>query len=747
MLIDNGNVSTSIFSFLKIKSMNLNLPLPVDNISNNALSDSALQKDNAEKTDRPLQFGNSKISLGSTTAGLVHPEIRKFSSDQRHPMGFITGIVNRDDHPNEEAKAAYQNYIKRITSIEQQKVSKMEQVQWSAESKQMSVQQGGIGASTRAVRGELQQMLQASISTIEKEAAHETLVATIEVTRALLPHQHAALNELLNQRAAHLGEHVDFSISPHQQEQELQKIEAIRKIIATAFERKKSALDAAGSESGQAREEDLHEALQNSFVADALCVTALNEDTDDYINEAASRLEQVDQSVSVIFNWTKENKFSVSKLLPRLDQILAQSKANFLLAEAVSPEIAAKVARANVANVRQEVVTLTKAIAQSEQSLKQAKPEDHVALTLNIEGLKKLQVAASLAATAYDQIAEEYSLKIEKRPDLNKELLKLRAVGNSKTEEADMATASSVQEDIFKDLLGLVELSPEVAESSARSFDLSILAQLDQVPEENQDHAIFGSKNKITIAPLSETSSDSNRAEFLHGIHLMRLALFRNFGIQGVRHFDLEFHDDMEAKNPLTVGKIKEFLSSENKKDPNSFYLSPVHSLSELEFQWKDPSNDSRVIRSEKISFNPFSSLQDFPQALLSQKQADQEGIKVTKRALQLFLKDLDEEQKKAILDRFESNFVKNKIPLTLGALKSFIAEKHPYGLFALSAPVKNNIIWHTFLAVYTGFKNTQWFLHSGIWPAMILSLVIGSIGDLTGRSRQLEGAVEEEEG
>lgn len=194
----------------------------------------------------------------------------------------------------------------------------------------------------------------------------------------------------------------------------------------------------------------------------------------------------------------------------------------------------------------------------------------------------------------------------------------------------------------------------QVTESSKKSDEISFLSQLDLQPEEKLGYFVIGTQEKIKLTPPSESISDEDRGHFTQVIHLIELALFRNFGMEGVKNFKMKFHDAIQAARPITLSKLQDFVESENKSNSNSFYLSTQHGWSELQNQWEDPTNNGRVIQSEGVSFNPFSKESESITKTRNQEQSIQEGIQVTRKVLEDHLEELAPQVKSEILNRFD---------------------------------------------------------------------------------------------
>jgi hypothetical protein len=641
-----------------------------------------------------------------------------------------------------------QNYIGTNFLNENEKSAAVKNIKHLSQVKQMRSLQRGISA---AVSLDIEQKAKSDISRIE-QSPYKTGLAKLEIELSCLEDKKKICSTILNQRREEAKSFADAG-------SHLQKIQLSEDKINVAYQLKEEALSSFRDKSSG--DTDPFIAVELSFVADAIVISALNKDADFFINKATSHLEEALKSVKSVQQETLNNKFSSSRLAPPLQKMLTQKRADFLLAEALSPLIAENAAQQNAISLSGEATELLDAIKFSEGQLTIVRPQDKSELSSNIQDLKSLYLATLTAVKAYKYLADEYSCKTKDTSHWNHSVKELcnAILENESTIDNSFRHMTETEKSIMKSLYELVEMPTTTKDSSIKAYDLHFVSQLDQFTSEEDLYLILGSKGQIKIAPpTSEDFSDTIRKEFTYGINLVRLALFRNFGAQGVKDFDKKFHDAIQADNPITVGDLKQFVNKANEQDATSYYLSSEHAASqlqsEIQIRLEDTAttrseetplnpNDEKIIRSEGISFNPFSDDQKFPPQQVNQEEMTREGIKTTKEALKSLLNVDDPITLKTILDDFEQRFVNDKIPLTLGALKAFLAEPHYQKYFTVSSPVKHNIIWHSFTAGISGLRNTQWFLHAGVWPAVLISLTIGTFGDLTGKWRQLEDKAE----
>jgi hypothetical protein len=676
-------------------------------------------------SDQHVQFGSISMSEVSPNPLFIEQGSKnKFQID--HKGNFIPHLVFNKTLSHEKVKEISENYCESLTQIEKEKNTQINSIKSTLHHKQFNALRKGYSV---AVNADWERQVETQIKEIEKIAAEKRCVTTAQLIHDFLPYQKKACFTFLDQRSQQIENTPTVREDPADQNGKIKKIEtSIEKI----FTIKESLFSKSHTEIENLEKEELQATLEISTLADALCISLLNEDTDSYIEQAQSQLKEVDKRINLTASWSQENKFSISKWVPEFKKNLAEHQAELRLAVTLSPETAASVAQEIVGNIEKEVGRIRAAINECDSLSKFAKPEDQTALQLNALGLQQLLSAAKSAEAIYSRMAEEYEVKLKNSPQLRAELLKL----SSSIARDD--SAETPQKTLLASLLSSLPLA-QVTESSKKSNEFSHLSQLGMLPEEQHGFFIIGTQEKIKVTPPTESISDLDRTSFTQGIHLTQLALFRNFGIEAVERFKTQFHDAIEAANPITLKKLQDFVESENKTNNNSFYLSTKHGWSELQSQWDDPSNDNRVIRSEGISFNPFSKKLESSTRTLNQEQLIQEGIQVTRKVLEDHWEAIAPKEKNVMLDRFNQKFVKNKMPLTLGSLKSFLKESEPQGYFNLSRAVINNLKWNLLKASVSAVQNTAWFLGSGPLPAFFLDFTMEFYGDLTAGERMME--------
>ena len=676
-------------------------------------------------SDQHVQFGSISMDKIPSKPHLEDQDRKnKFQID--HKGNFTPHLVFSKALSHEKVKEISENYCESVTQTEEEKNAQINSIKSTLHHKQSNALRKGYAA---AVNADWERLAETEIKEIEKTAAGKRCVTTAQLIHDLLPYQKEAFLTFLDQRSQQIEN------TPTAREDSVVqngKVEKIETSIKNVFTIKESLFSKSHTEIENLEKKDIQADLEISTVADALCISLLNEDTDSYIEQAQGQLKELDKKVTLTTSWSQENRFSISRWAPEFQKNLAEHQAELRLAVTLSPETAASVAQEIVGNIEKEVGGIRAAINECDSQSKFAKLEDQTALHLNALGLQQLVTSASSAVAIYHRISDEYEVKLKNSPQLREDLLKLSSsIKSDSSEETDHKT-------LLKELFLTCPLA-EMAVSNDKSNEFSHLSQLGMLPEEQHGFFIIGTQEKIKVTPPTESISDLDRTSFTQGIHLTQLALFRNFGIEAVERFKTEFHDTIEASNPITLKKLQDFVESENKTNNNSFYLSTKHGWSELQSQWDDPSNDNRVIRSEGVSFNPFSKKLESSTRTLNQEQSIQKGIQVTRKVLEDHWAMIASKEKSLILDRFDQKFVKDKVPLTLGSLKSLLKESEPQGYFNLSRAIINNLKWNLLKASVSALKNTSWFLGSGPLPAFILDFSMEFYGDLTIGERMME--------
>ena len=324
------------------------------------------------------------------------------------------------------------------------------------------------------------------------------------------------------------------------------------------------------------------------------------------------------------------------------------------------------------------------------------------------------------------RIADGSSLKIKIPTALPNDSMEFLAT-------LDLANSPALNE-AFQSLSALAAQTT----TTSRTEGLNILSKLSDFSETENDFAILGRRREMElVAGISPLVPNAKLAQ--EGINLVRLAVVRDFGSRGLQRFDAHFYEKIvalespDAQNFLTIEELKEFIQAEDQINQSAFYLSSA----ELIFEESDPAEDSKLLKANGTSFNPFSKTAP-NKATLREDQETAEGVTATRAALKEFFKDLPGELRQSILNQFDGKFKTAKTPLTVGELRSFI-KKEIENLKAfnldVTGPFLYSLAWQ--LGVAT-LWTTMLSAHPPVWAMMGISLGIGLGHDLTSYWRQL---------
>ena len=412
-----------------------------------------------------------------------------------------------------------------------------------------------------------------------------------------------------------------------------------------------------------------------------------------------------------------------------------------MLAEALFNGTAREVALDNATYIQIKIEEIKSEEKRTLLAQAKAAVQDEPLFAQKVSLLGTAYEALKTALQAYKRIADDASLKIKTTPNLKSELAKLPS-------EGDQASAFSLAQN--EALQNFCSLSEQTTNAS-RIVSLNILSKLDEISETENDHVILGRRGEIELVnEITSPNPDIKRRR--EGIKHAEIAIVRDFGTRGLQLFRAHFHNEImalespESQNVLTLGKLKAFVHEEDQRNPSAFYLSSTHPISELIFLEDDAAEDSKLLKSDKTSFNPFSRrpLKERP---LSENQEIAAGITATRAALKELFKDLPAEHRQSILNEFNKQFTTtgNNIPLTVGELKSFIkieVEKLKSLIFDITGPFLYSFAWH---AGVSSLWTLMMSAHLPPYAVMAISLSIGIGHDLTSFWRQLRPEEESE--
>ena len=90
----------------------------------------------------------------------------------------------------------------------------------------------------------------------------------------------------------------------------------------------------------------------------------------------------------------------------------------------------------------------------------------------------------------------------------------------------------------------------------------------------------LGNRGRIKLEAAPDRLPE-NRTAYKEGFHLVRLALFRDFGGETLKRFDSSHFNALQAGNAMTLDTLKKFVHQEGEKHEASIYLSSVYSFEE----------------------------------------------------------------------------------------------------------------------------------------------------------------------
>ncbi len=627
---------------------------------------------------------------------------------------------------NKTLDAIFEDFAQQLATIETKSVADIQAVENRANALQAQGMRRGMGM---AVSHGVEADKKRAISDLKKTATHERNILFLRAKQELLAYQKSYFDSVFEIYANQLPTPPAGTLTQGNLDQPHQ-------IVTQAFEEEQKLIESlfALEQTSKSTPSTIAAVIKVITLADTVRLQALHPFVERSINIALDNIEETHQFLHQL-SQVKGNPFLTTKALATFHEELDQRHANYLLAESLFDGTAKDIALNNAVYLQTKIDETSSEIARASQENGRTTLSDQVLLKLKISLLTNLLSALEKAHQAYERIADNASLKIKTQPLLPKDSTAFSLI-------SDSASSSSLT--IDKACQALLELAAQTT-IRRRTIGLNILSQLSDFLETENNHAVLGRRGEIELADGTSSSFTSNTKVAQEGINLVRLAVFRDFGSRGLERFDMHFHDKMvalnspEAQNCLTVGELKNFIQIESSINPSAFYLSSAHSMTELLCAESNPFEDSKSIKSDGISFNPFSKTA-LTAPPLTEDQERARSLTAIRTALKEFFKELPGELRQPILNRFDEKFkpAPNKTLLTVAELRSFITteiENLNSLNFNLAGPFFYSLGWHLATA---SLWTIMMSVHPPAWMIMGISLSIGVGHDLTSYWRQL---------
>ncbi len=511
---------------------------------------------------------------------------------------------------HEEMLSLEQNYSSQKESIAAEVKQKIEQVKRRAQMTPERVVSGGL-ASALIVRPA---QTKSALQKINDEATLAISILSFEHAKRSSDIQELYCSRLLEKRFVRNATSMEggTQLDPSSSEARVLK----------ALELKQRAFDFLGENPEMASEEDLSLASQIISHADAIATVAFSEGREKEIGEATLQLEQVPDSLSSIANddLPQENKFSSRQLIQELQELCHQNHAEFQFVQTVSDQSAGAVAAKNADTLFQRAQKLRVGAENSTQQIRFATVLNEQNLTKQVEKFTELASVLERTAFAYDQIADACTVELRTISQVKENLAKARdGLATSSTaitpqkSETNLANVNQNGErtQMLTELSSLLHDTHLESPETGETFGLDILSQLKNITGRDEE-AVAAFNDKIVLAQLpSPFPTDANRQPYIHGIHLIRLALFREFGSHGLQRFDERFAANIAAETPIRFGEIRDFIAQEESThdNPSSYFIAEHHSIEELLNILKDSPEAQKIIKADGssiVSFNPF---------------------------------------------------------------------------------------------------------------------------------------------
>ena len=473
--------------------------------------------------------------------------------------------------------------------------------------------------------------------------------------------------------------------------------------VLKALELKQRAFAFLGESPKTSSEEDLRLAAYIISHADAIANVAFSEGMEKKIGEATLELQKVPESLNSIADddLPQQNKFSSRQLIQELQGLCEQNHPEFQFAQTVSDQSAGAVAAKNADTLFQRAQKLRVGAKNRSQQIPFATLQNQQNLRKQVKKFTELASVLEHTAFAYDQIADACTVELRTIPQVKKYAQEGLATGSAAMASGDSETnlanvnQNGERTQMLAELSSLLDHTHLESPETGETFGLDILSQLKNITGRDEE-AVTAFNDKIVLAQLpSPFPTDANRQPYIHGIHLIRLALFREFGSHGLQRFDERFAANIAAETPIRFGEIRDFIAQEESThdNPSSYFIAEHHSIEELLNISKDSPEAQKIIKADGssiVSFNPFLNTSTARDALADEAGSIQRGIEVAKMALKNFLEKeltLDPVQIVTILRNFDTAFdaADPDKQLTVGKLKTFTESELKRALAGMS--------------------------------------------------------------
>ncbi|MBX9576866.1 MAG: hypothetical protein K2W97_00125 [Chthoniobacterales bacterium] len=646
-----------------------------------------------------IKDGDFNSVSPTTSIELTDHHISIVSASTTHPINpqRLASIIGKNEKLtvlHKEMLSLEQNYSSQKESIAAEAKQKIEQVKRRAEMTLERTMLAGLPSALAISPNTKKSALQK----INDEATFAISVLSFKNAKQFSDIQELYYSRLLEKRFIRNGTSTakETQLDPSLPEARVLK----------ALELKQRVFAFLGENPETASEEDLNFASQIISHSDAIVAVAFSEGAEEKIGKSTLQLEQVSDSLSSIAadDLPQQNKFSSHQLIQELQELCHQNHAEFQFAQTVSDQSAGAVAANNADMLFQRAQKLRVDAANGSEQIPFATPQNQKNLSEQVKKFTELASVLEQTAFAYDQIADACTVELRAIPQVKENLAK--ALKDFTTASAAMASDDSeanfaienrneLRTKMLADLSSLFDATNLESPETGERFGLDILSQLKNITGHDEE-AVTAFNDKITLAELpSPFPTDANRQPYLHGTHLIRLALFREFGSHGLQRFDQRFAANIAAETPIRLGEIREFIAREETiyNNPSSYFIAEHHSIEELLKIPADSPEAQKMIKADGssiLSFNPFLNTSTARDALADETGSIQRGIAVAKMTLKSFLEKepkLDPTQIATILRNFDTAFnaADSEKQLTVEKLKAFTESELKRALSGMS--------------------------------------------------------------
>ncbi len=591
-------------------------------------------------------------------------------------------------------------YWKELADIEQTRKNSSQSAEEEAHRTQSTHLRRGMAG---ALSGDVEKIKQEKIAHANVLATRQRMIASLQFKKDTLVYSRVDLEEVLD----HYARYQASTTSPG-------SISQAREKIVRSFQSEEALLQSLGN-LDEATDDQLQVIFTSAELAHRIRTATLAPFARRSIQEQEEELEKIEHSLATL----PSNEQSLTPAHPSLARRIAQDRVSYFAARATSPQKAIMVALASAKNLEEE-------IAQRENILQRLESYHHEDYSKHCSELQWQIRLLKQAHRAYHQVALDHAFEFHLDDNLQEQAATL-----------DGALVSESAQEALHSLRSLLPAQEELTKSISVHL---LLKTIQEIPENQQDFFLCGVHGGLQLVAPEDLKEQTPRSIF-KGMSLLRLAIFQEYGSEGLHRFDLHFDPEISKEQTIRPRDLLLFLQEEDLKNPKAFYLSSVNSMDQLMQPREEALEEATMIKASSSAFS-LNSSKDTPVTRFTKKQEREHILEATQAAILEMFSQLPKEEQQLILFNFQRCFNKDgevSLPLTMKNLKLFLQEEAQkkgsfWGRVDILGPAMNSLAWQLFHASVTPIIMGP---HLGYWSRFFILLGMGIFHDLTMTWRQ----------